>query len=321
MTSLNLVVGAVTQEAEAIRSFELARADGGPLPAFEAGAHIDVQVPDGPVRQYSLLNDDRERHRYVIAVLRDAAGRGGSIAMHDAVRPGKRIAVSPPRNAFALDKTPGPVALVAGGIGVTPLLSMARRLCADGREFAMHFATRSIARTPFRREISQAPFAPCVRFYHDDALPSARFDIQRMVDGLPLGAHVYLCGPTGFMDAVAGAVRKRADLVLRTEYFAAPVVQRDEDEGGDGFELVLARSGDRAHVPPGVSILEILRRCGVETETSCEQGICGTCMRTVLAGEIDHRDHYLSPGEKARGDRMLICVSRGKPGATLTIDL
>jgi vanillate O-demethylase ferredoxin subunit len=315
---MELVVSRVTDEAEAIRSFEFERADGGPLPSFTAGAHIDVHTPSGLLRQYSLLNDDREDHRYVIAVLRDDGGRGGSKAMHEMVEAGTRLKVGSPRNAFPIDEAHAPVVLVAGGIGITPLLAMARNLHANARPFELHFATRSLARTPFVSELSQAPFADSVYFYRDDGPATQRFDIGNLTANLAPGTHVYLCGPGGFMDAVATSVRGRGDVVLHTEYFAAPQQAPVE---GEAFKLILARSAIETIVPSGKSIIEILDHLGVQCTLNCEQGICGTCLTSVLSGEVDHRDHYLSAGDKALGDRMLICVSRGKAGSELVIDL
>ncbi|MGO4329254.1 2Fe-2S iron-sulfur cluster-binding protein [Cupriavidus sp. 2TAF22] len=315
---MDLVVKRMADEADGIRSFEFVRADGGVLPPFTAGAHIDVHVPGGPVRQYSLLNDERERDRYVIAVLREQGGRGGSRRMHEIVRTGTQVKVGCPRNAFALDAGSAPAVLIGGGIGVTPLLAMAKRMHASGRPFVLHFATRSVARTPFRRELQEAPFASMVVFHHDDGSVAQRFDARRAMADLVPGTHVYLCGPGGFMDAVAAAVRERADIHLHTEYFAASPTLT---QSGGAFELVLVRSGIKAMVPEGTSVVEVLQQHGIQPELNCEQGICGTCLTKVLCGDIDHRDHYLSPGERARGDCMLVCVSRGKPDSTLTIDL
>ncbi len=314
---MELMVTRIEDEAERIRSFELAPADGSQLPPFTAGAHIDVHVAGGAVRQYSLLNDDRERHRYVIAVLREDAGRGVSRHMHERVKPGMRLIVGGPRNAFPLDDGQAPAVLIAGGIGVTPLLAMARHMHASGRPFTLHFATRSEARTPFRSELQRSAFASRVRFYHDDGPQAQRFDAARITAGLAPGAHVYLCGPGGFMDAVAAAVRARSDVELHTEYFAAPKPAADTG----AFRLVLARSGIETMVPAGSSIVEVLEQHDIQPALSCEQGICGTCLTRVLCGQIDHRDHYLSAGERASGDRMLVCVSRGMPDSTLTLDL
>lgn len=315
---MELMVNRIADEAEGIRSFEFTDIAGGLLPPFTAGAHIDVHVAGGSVRQYSLLNDDRERHRYVIAVLREEAGRGVSRHMHDRLKPGMRLNVGSPRNAFPLDDGQAPAVLLAGGIGITPLLAMARHLQACGRSFTLHFATRSVARTPFRNELVQHAFGSSRIFFHyDDGPPAQRIDLAAIAASLAPGTHVYLCGPRGFMDAASGALQSRNDITLHTEYFAAAPVAG----AGEAFRLVLARSGIQTVVPAGVSIVEVLQQHGLQPAVSCEQGICGTCLTRVMSGEIDHRDHYLSATERACGDRMLVCVSRGKPDSTLTLDL
>jgi vanillate O-demethylase ferredoxin subunit len=206
-----------------------------------------------------------------------------------------------------------------GGIGVTPLLAMAHNLDAAGRPFTLHFATRSKARTPFVAALRQAPFASRVFFHHDDGPAAQKFDTQHIVGGLAAGTHVYLCGPGGFMEAVGAAVRERQDLVLHTEYFAAP--RQDVIEDGGAFQLVLARSGIEVTVPADRSILDVLEQNGIDPPINCEQGICGTCLTKILSGAVDHRDHYLSAADRARADRMLICVSRGKADSTLVLDL
>ncbi|MNF84969.1 Phthalate dioxygenase reductase [compost metagenome] len=314
-----LIVNKVTDEAEAIRSFELVCPDGDLLPRFAAGAHIDVHTPEGATRQYSLLNDERERHRYVIAVLREEEGRGGSRWMHDVVEAGMRVRIGAPRNAFPLEACSAPIILIAGGIGITPLLAMARSLEAQGKPYVLHFVTRSMARTPFLSQLSQAPFAEKVVLYRGDCPDEPRFDAEKLIGSLYPGSHIYLCGSVGFMDAVCAAVQVRSDIVLHKEYFAAPAVQPTGDE--EAFTLQLVRSGVEVVVPSEKSIVEVIAEHGVECPLNCEQGICGTCLTTVISGEIDHRDFYLSATDRARGDQMLICVSRAKHGSVLVLDL
>jgi len=315
---IDAVVRNITDEAEAIRSFELVRADGRPLPAFTAGSHIDVHTPAGQVRQYSLLNDERETDRYVIAILREDAGRGGSKSIHGEVKRGDALRIAAPRNAFPLELTESPVVLVAGGIGVTPLLAMARSLAAKRRDFTLHFATRSRLRTPFIKELTQPPFSQALKLYHDSGESPEKFDAKTLAVGLQPGTHVYLCGPGGFMDYVSGELGQRGDVVLHQEYFSAP---GNVAENNSSFTVRLAKSGIEALVPAGQSIIEVLQSMGVDWPVNCEQGICGTCLTEVLSGEIDHQDHFLSIGEKSRGDRMLICVSRGKTGSLLVLDI
>jgi vanillate O-demethylase ferredoxin subunit len=309
----------VTDEAEAIRSFELVSPDGDLLPGFAAGAHIDVHTPQGTTRQYSLLNDDRERHRYVIAVLREEDGRGGSRWMHDVVEAGMHLRIGAPRNAFPLEECSAPIVLIAGGIGITPILAMAKCLEAKGTPYNLHFVTRSMARTPFLSELSQPPLANKVALYRGDCPDEQRFDAKKLIDSLSPGSHIYLCGSVGFMDAVCVVLQARPDIVLHKEYFAAPAVQPVGND--ETFTLKLARSGVEVVVPSDKSIVEVLADHGVECPLNCEQGICGTCLTTVISGEIDHRDFYLSATDRARGDQMLICVSRARHGSVLELDL
>lgn len=306
------------QEALDIASFELARADGAVLPAFSAGSHIDVQLPGGITRQYSLCNDANENHRYRIAVLRDAASRGGSTAMHDSVREGDTLQISEPRNHFPLVHAQRTL-LLAGGIGVTPLLCMAQRLAAIGAGFEMHYCTRSAERTAFRDEIQASGFADKVRFHFDDGPPSQKLNLQRLIAAPDAGTHLYVCGPTGFIDFVAKTAKDcgwGSDHV-HLEYFgAAP-----QDTAGDRpFDVKLASSGKTYRVPAGQTVVQALAAQGVEILTSCEQGVCGTCITRVLEGECEHRDMYFTDEEKARHDQFTPCCSRART-ATLVLDL
>jgi vanillate monooxygenase ferredoxin subunit len=304
------------QEAEGIDSFELAREDGRPLPAFSAGSHIDVHLPGGLLRQYSLCNDSGEQHRYRIAVLRDAASRGGSVAMHDAVHAGDTLTISEPRNHFPLEHAPHTL-LLAGGIGITPLLCMAQRLRTAGSSFELHYATRSLARTAFRDEI--AAFGERVRLHLDDGDSAQKLDLPAVLAAQPSGTRLYVCGPTGFIDYVVQTAKSRgwpADLI-HLEYFgAAP-----QDTSGDqAFEVRLASTGKSYAIPANKTVVQALADQGVEIMISCEQGVCGTCLTRVLEGECDHRDLYLTDEEKAANDQFLPCCSRAR-SKTLVLDL
>jgi vanillate O-demethylase ferredoxin subunit len=318
MTQLQVKVLRKAQEAEGIASFELGRADGAALPPFSAGSHIDVQLPGGITRQYSLCNDAAESHRYRIAVLRDAASRGGSVAMHDAVKEGDTLTISEPRNHFPLVHAQKTL-LLAGGIGVTPLLCMAQRLAAIGSEFEMHYCTRSPQRTAFRDEIARSPFAARVKFHHDDGPPSQRFDAARVLAQPDAGTHLYVCGPTGFIDHVVNTAKAQGWAAdhIHLEYFgAAP-----QDTSGDGsFDVKLASSGKLIRVEANQTVVQALQAAGVDVLTSCEQGVCGTCLTRVLEGECDHRDLYLTDEEKAANDQFLPCCSRAK-STMLVLDL
>jgi vanillate O-demethylase ferredoxin subunit len=317
--TLNVRVARKTVEAEGICSFELVSADGVPLPAFSAGSHVDVQLPGGMTRQYSLCNDPTETHRYLIAVLRDAASRGGSITMHDRVDAGDALTIGTPKNHFALAHEAGSHLLLAGGIGITPLLCMAERLANVGADFEMHYCTRSRARTAFADRIAASAFAPRVQFHFDDAPASQRLDIAALLAGRPADRHLYVCGPKGFMDAVLGQARALGwpEGQLHYEFFAADVAP----VAGDApFEVQLASSGRVVLVPADRSIVQALAAAGVTVATSCEQGVCGTCLTRVIEGVPDHRDLYLTPEEQAAGDQFLPCCSRAR-SARLVLDL
>jgi vanillate O-demethylase ferredoxin subunit len=305
-------------EAEGIASFELARVDGAPLPAFSAGSHVDVSVPGGLSRQYSLCNDSSEQHRYRIAVLRDPASRGGSIAMHEAVNEGDVLHISEPKNHFPLQHATHSL-LFAGGIGITPLLCMAQRLAAIGADFTLHYCTRSPERTAFRDEIAAASFANRVRFHHDSGPPSQKLHLDKALGPVDEGTHLYVCGPTGFIDHVVNGAKAAGwkPGQIHLEYFgAAP-----QDTAGDRpFEVKIASSGKLYQIAADQTVVRALAAQGVEIMTSCEQGVCGTCITRVLEGEPDHRDLYFTDEEKARNDQFTPCCSRAK-SATLVLDL
>ena len=318
--TLTVRVARKAVEAEGICSFELVSGDGAPLPAFAAGSHVDVQLPGGLTRQYSLCNDPTETHRYLIAVLRDPSSRGGSSAMHEQVKEGDTLVISTPKNHFALAHEASSHLLLAGGIGVTPLLCMAERLANAGAAFEMHYCTRSKARTAFVRRIEDSPFASRAHFHFDDGPVAQRLDITALLAQPQAGRHLYVCGPKGFMDAVLGSARGQGwpEAQIHYEFFGAePAASGGE---GDAFEVMLASSGRVIAVPAGVSVVRALAECGIAVATSCEQGVCGTCLTKVIDGVPDHRDLYLTPEEQAVGDQFLPCCSRSK-SARLVLDL
>ncbi|MBL8351969.1 MAG: oxidoreductase [Burkholderiaceae bacterium] len=319
MPLLQVVVTRKTVEALDICSFELAAADGHPLPAFSAGAHVDVLLPGGLTRQYSLCNDPAETHRYQLGVLRDAASRGGSKAMHDLVQEGQTLQISAPKNHFPLAHGARRSLLLAGGIGITPILCMAERLAITGAAFELHHCTRSRERTPFVERIRGSSFAARTHWHFDDGDAAQKLDIGALLALPREGEHVYVCGPKGFMDAVLGAARGAGwpEAQLHYEFFGAAPVASDGDAA---FEVQLASSGRVVVVPPGQSVVKALAAAGVEVLTSCEQGVCGTCLTRVLEGQPDHRDQYLTPEEQAACDQFLPCCSRAR-SARLVLDL
>jgi ferredoxin-NADP reductase len=313
---LRVIVASKTGEAQDVCSFELVGAEGQDLPRFSAGAHIDVHLSGGLIRQYSLCNDPRETHRYLIGVMHAADSRGGSRAMHQALRVGDSIEIGVPKNHFPLAPGAARSLLFAGGIGITPIISMAERLAGAGADFTLHYCARSPQRAAFRKRIAQSGYADRVAFHYSE---EARIDLAALLASPDPGTHLYVCGPAGFMDAViAGALAHgwRADQVHR-EYFAAAAL----DHAGDrAFDIKIASSGAIIHVARDMTALGALAAHGIVVPSSCQQGVCGTCITGVLDGEPDHRDVYLGAGEHARNDRFTPCCSRSC-SAMLTLNL
>jgi vanillate monooxygenase ferredoxin subunit len=298
------------QEAMDIASFELAREDGGPLPGFSAGSHIDVQLPGGLTRQYSLCNDAAEQHRYRIAVLRDPGSRGGSIAMHDQVREGDVIHISEPRNHFPLQHATRSL-LFAGGIGVTPLLCMAQRLATIGADFTLHYSTRSADRTAFKDEIAQSRFAANVEFHHDDGGAAQTLNLPVALGAYDEGTHIYVCGPTGYINHVVQVAQGMGwpSSRIHLEYFAAAPQDTAADQA---FDVKLASTGKTYRIAADQTVVHALQEQGIDILTSCEQGVCGTCITRVLEGEPDHRDLYFTDEEKSKNDQFTPCCSRAR---------
>lgn len=292
--------------------FELAPAEGTTLRPFTAGAHVDVHI-GGFVRQYSLCNSPTERDVYRIGVLREPASRGGSVAMHACV-PGTTLEISEPRNHFPLEAQATHNILLAGGIGITPLMSMAAHLHETGGSFELHYCSREPQRAAFLDRLETPPFRHRAQCYFDNDPSGKRIDFAQVLAGPEPGKHLYVCGPAGFIEAVLAAAAQAgwASGNVHREYFAAGATSSSADAAGnDGpFQVSLASSGRVVDVPAGTSIVEALRGCGVEVPVSCEQGVCGTCLTRVLSGKPDHRDVYLTAEERAANDQMLPCCSR-----------
>jgi vanillate O-demethylase ferredoxin subunit len=299
------------EEAVNICSFELTSSDGSDLPAFSAGSHIDVTCPNGLVRQYSLCNSPAESHRYLIAVLKDPLSRGGSRAMHERVHEGSEIEISAPKNHFALAGTDQKSLLFAGGIGITPILCMAEWLSATGAEFDLHYAGRSRSGMAFQERIQASAFSKHIHLFAGDENQGQRVDIPSVLASHEKQTHIYVCGPQGYMDAVLASARSAGWLEeqLHYEFFNAEVKKLDSD---GSFNVKLASSGKFVVVTKEQTVAQALANAGVDIPTSCEQGVCGTCLTRVLAGECDHRDMFLLDEEKDRNDQFLPCVSRAR---------
>jgi vanillate O-demethylase ferredoxin subunit len=319
---LRVRVARKVQEAEGICSLDLVAEDGTALPAFTAGAHVEVQLPfvrAGLARPYSLCNSPAETHRYQIAVLKEPASRGGSRALHDQVHEGMLLDIRPPRNQFALAPQARQHLLLAGGIGITPLLSMAEALCAAGADFALHCAARSAGRLAFAQRLAAAPYAQRVHVHLDSGPAHQRLDLDALLAAPVPGCHLYVCGPAGFMDAALGTAARAGwapDQVHLERFGAEPVAPVD----GGGFEVQLASTGRVITVRADQSVLQALSEAGLELPSSCEQGICGTCLTRVVSGVPDHRDQYLLPQEQAANDQFLPCCSRAR-SPRLVLDL
>jgi len=295
-------------ETPDIVRFELRAAAGEQLPKFEAGAHIDIEAAPGLIRQYSLLNDPAENDRYVIGVLKDSNSRGGSIAMHQ-FKTGDTVNIAGPRNHFPLHEGAAPSLLLAGGIGITPLLSMARTLNREGRGFTLHYCVRSRSHAAFLSQLNDGPFASSISVHCDDGEAAQRLDLEAVLSAQPPETHIYVCGPAGFMSWCIEKSLQAGfpEAQIHREYFKAP---ETAPQGDQGFNVQVASSGKIFHVPGTASILSVLREQGIDIPTSCETGVCGTCLTGVLGGTPDHRDVYLTAQERAANDIILPCCSR-----------
>lgn len=316
-------------ETPTVVALTLADPDGRPLPPYGAGAHIDVKLPNGLTRQYSLLSRDARGDfsrstggpaggAYRIAVLKEPASRGGSRAMH-ALAVGDRVDISEPRNAFPLAAGAHRSVLLAGGIGITPLLCMAETLHHEGGEFELHYCARSRGEAAFLHTLAAAGYAGCVALHFDDGPPQQRLDVHALLSGLQSSTHLYVCGPAGFigwsLDAATALGWPAAQ--LHREYFspgaAAPAVTAVAAATAAGaFSVKIASTGRSIAVAADQTLIAALQAEGIDLPRSCEAGVCGTCLTGVLDGVPDHRDFFLTDAEKARGDVMLPCCSRAK---------
>lgn len=311
MGKLSVIVEVITKEAEDIKSFVLAPTSGKELPAYTAGAHIDVHVGSGIVRQYSICGSPDDHSRYMIGVKRELQSRGGSERMHDHIRVGDRLEISVPRNNFTLDETAEHTLLLAGGIGITPLIAMADRLQSLGRSFALHYFGRSASHTAFLARLSSSEFAGKVHMHYALDGDAVRARLDNLLQEHTPRSQLYLCGPKPFMDMIETvAARNWPPEAVYLEHFSGDPAALAGPR--DSFEVRLARSGGSYLVPEDKSIMQVLQDNGIEVEFSCEQGVCGTCVTDVLEGEPDHRDLFLTPLDRAANTKMCLCVSRAK---------
>jgi len=307
---MQLRVRSITYLAEAINGYELVDPRGRDLPRFDAGSHIAVRLGGGLLRDYSLCNDPAERRRYCIAVLRERDGEG-SRQLHETVHVGDPVEVSLPRNNFPLAEEAERHLFLAGGIGITPIMAMIAELRRQGGEFLLHYCTRSPDATAFREELDLLAAQGRVRFHHDGGDPARGLDIAASLRSPQPGTHLYYCGPAGMMAAAAAAAAHWPPGTVHCEYFTGPAARAPQPPTEDrAFRVRLIKSGAEYEVPPGETIIDVLRRHGVTVRTSCELGYCGTCLTPYRAGEPDHRDPILSAKDRER--YVLICCSRAK---------
>ena len=293
--------------ADGIHLFELRDAAGQPLPAFTAGAHIEIQVPNGLLRKYSLCNDPAERDRYQVAVKRETNGRGGSSTLIDNVKTGDTLMVAAPINDFELPQRAQDFLFIAGGIGITPIMAMMRAAHAQGKRFRLFYCSRSPETTAFRDELSAPEFRDSVVIHYDGGDLACVLDLKPILAERKNREHLYCCGPRPLMEAVRNMTDHWSSAAVHFEAFSEAETHKASDKP---FKVRLARTGEVLDVPTDKTILEVLRGHGLEVPSSCETGTCGTCRTKLLAGVADHRDLVLA--EHERGDTIMICVSRAK---------
>jgi tetrachlorobenzoquinone reductase len=310
--TIRMRLTSVRYAAADINLYEMRRPDNAVLPPAAPGAHIDVHLPNGIMRQYSLVTADGDPHAYVIGIKRDRMSRGGSAFIHDKLRVGQTFEVGGPRNHFPLDETVRHTVLVAGGIGITPIWAMAQRLQKRSRSFELHYACRERREAAFVEQIEAMPQAHLHVDHEEGGKP---LNIASIVAAAPADAHYYCCGPLPMLSAYEAATAALDSAQVHAEYFMPKAQAACEGN----FMVELHRTGQTFAIPEGRTILQVLREAGVAAPYSCEEGICGACQVRVVSGTPDHRDSVLSEREKQSGETMLICCS-GSKSEKLVID-
>lgn len=317
-TARSLVVKRITWEADRVVSLDLVHPDGLDLPSWTAGAHIDVTLPSGLTRQYSLCGQRERKDVYRIAVLRSANSRGGSAEIHDSTLIGRKVEVGGPHNRFQLQPAPEYL-FVAGGIGITPIIAMIREVSEMGKPWSLHYGGQCVERMAFTEELMRINEGR-VRLFPEDK--EGRMPLREIVSAQSTSCEVYCCGPEPMLRdirVICSDVNPRR--ILHMEQFGAPANGSDRTRSGvDEFQVELRRSGVILDVPADRSLLDVVRSVVPTVPSSCEQGFCGTCETTVLEGVPEHRDEVLTPEERAEGNTMMICVGRAKSGL-LILDL
>jgi len=311
---LEVYICSVADAARNIRLYALKALNREPLPAFTAGAHIDLHLSNGLIRSYSICNRPVDGETYIIAVHRDPAGRGGSRFIHEHLVPGKTLHISRPRNHFPLDESAQHTIMIAGGIGITPFRPMIYHLQALKRSWQLYYCVRSRDCAAFIDEWQA--MAEYAHIHVADEMGNKRLKIGSIVTHAPAETHFYCCGPQGMLAEFEQTLSASPHEYVHVEYFSA----KETEGANDAFEVELARTGKSLHVAPDQSILEVVLDAGVEVSHACSEGVCGACETHVLSGIPDHRDSVLSFAEKSAGNKMLICCSRAK-SERLVLDL
>jgi vanillate O-demethylase ferredoxin subunit len=316
---LEVVVNDKNREADDIVSLKLTSADGSTLPAFDPGAHIDVHLPNGMVRQYSLCNRPGEGDHYLIGVLKDPESRGGSICLHDQVAVNDHLQISEPRNLFPMATEAKRSLLFAGGIGITPILSMAYALIHEAADFELHYSGHSKKQMAFVDQLLNAPYANRVHLHISDDDSSQRLDADPLLAHPQSDTHIYVCGPDRYMDYVLqrAAAHGWPSAQLHREYFSAAHASMSEE---GSFEVEIKSTGQVFVIPAERSALQVLEDAGIDIPVACEEGVCGTCLTGVLEGEPEHRDRFMNDEERALNNQFTPCCSRAKSGR-LVLDL
>jgi len=322
MELLQAKLHSIESLASGVHGFDFRPVDQDQWPAVTAGSHIDLHLPNGLMRSYSLVNAPGESRRYVIAVNREASGKGGSTYLHDRIRVGEVLSISQPRDSFPLKETTAHSVHIAGGIGITPLWSMVQRLSEIGAPWTLYYSARERECAAFVDPIVALASSTSGRVYlnFDAGASEKRLDLRAIVEAAPLDAHVYCCGPVPMLEAFESACAQRDPALVHREYFAAPAAKQTSNTAERAFTVTLARSGKTIEVGPETSILDAILQAGIEVSYSCASGVCGACETKVLCGDLDHRDYVLSDAARETGKTMMICCSRAT-SAELSLDL
>jgi ferredoxin-NADP reductase len=303
---------AIAYAAKDTNLYEFRRTDGANLPGIEPGAHIDIHLPNGMMRQYSLVTADGDPAAYVVGIKRDRASRGGSRYVHEYLGVAEILKIGGPRNHFPLIEDAPHSVLIAGGIGITPIWCMAQRLQKLGRSFELHYACRTRDEAAFLQELQKLPQA----HVHIDAEAGGFLDLAPLVANAPAGSHFYCCGPAPMLAGYETVTKHVPAAQVHAEYFTA----KEEAANEGGYVVELRKSELEFAIPQGRTILQVLRDAGVDTPYSCESGVCGACEAKVISGDVDHRDNVLTETERKASKTMMICCS-GSKSPRLVLDL